>query len=178
MRHSRSGFTLIEMILVMTLLVVGVSIIAPHLDGFFRGRTLKSETNQMLSLTRTAQSRAVSGGVPMVMWFDSSTQKYGIEEEPGYNDKDPNAVEFKLDENLQLEIADGDSMATTPGATETDPERTGLPQIIFLPDGTIADNSPPTIKVKMRDDNGDRSSLSLTQTRDRSQYEIATPTQQ
>ena len=46
-RAPSDGFTLIEMILVMALLVVAVSFVAPQLSGFFRGRTLKSEGKQI-----------------------------------------------------------------------------------------------------------------------------------
>jgi prepilin-type N-terminal cleavage/methylation domain-containing protein len=173
-RHSSSrGFTLVEMILVMALLVIAVSFVAPRLGGFFRGRTLKSEARQIVSLMHEGQSRAVSAGVPMVLWFDTKEQKYGLEEEPGYADKDPDAVEFKLNENLQLEIPESDPGITTPGDQPTDPARAGLPQINFLPDGTIAETSPQTVKIVDHDSD---STVSLTQTRDRSQYEIATTT--
>ena len=46
----------------------------------------------------------------------------------------------------------------------------GLPQINFLPDGTLLETSPATIKIV--DESGP--SLSLIQSRDRVQYEIAT----
>ena len=173
-RHS-SGFTLIEMILVLALLVIAVSFVAPHLSGFFRGRTLNSEGRQVIALMHQAQSRAVSGGVPIVLWFDAKEQKYGLEEEPGYSDKDPDAVEFKLNENLQFDIPDDASSAAPTGETSADPARDGLPQISFLPDGTLSETSPQTIKIVDHDRNA---TLSLTQTRDRNQYEIATTTQQ
>ena len=169
------GFTLIEMILVMALLVIAVSFVAPQLSGFFRGRTLKSEARQIISLMHEGQSRAVSGGVPMVLWFDAKEQKYGLEEEPGYADKDPDAVEFKLDDNLQLEIPQDDPSATSQMTTTgADTARAGLPQINFLPDGSIADTSPQTVRIVSRSG----ATLSLTQTRDRSQYEITTTTNQ
>jgi prepilin-type N-terminal cleavage/methylation domain-containing protein len=171
-----AGFTLVEMILVMALLVVAVSFIAPHLSGFFRGRTLKSEGNQIISLMHAGQSRAVSAGVPMVLWFDPKEQKYGLEEEPGYADKDPDAVEFKLNENLKIEVPEDDpSVAVQAGSsTGADTARAGLPQINFLPDGSIAETSPRTIKITDQDG----PTLSLTQTRDRNQYEIATTTEE
>jgi len=169
------GFTLIEMILVMALLVIAVSFVAPQLSGFFRGRTLKSEARQIISLMHEGQSRAVSGGVPMVLWFDTKEQKYGLEEEPGYADKDPDAVEFKLEDNLQLEIPQDDPSATSQMTTAgADTARAGLPQINFLPDGSIADTSPQTVRIVSRSG----ATLSLTQTRDRSQYEITTTTNQ
>ena len=164
-----------EMILVMALLVIAVSLVAPHLSGFFRGRILNSEARQMMALMHQGQSRAVSAGMPMVMWFDSSQQKYGLEEEPGYADKDPDAVEFKLDESLTLEIpADDPSQNSMNDTTSKDPERAGLPQITFLPDGTIADTSPRTVNIKDPSNN----TISLTQTHDRNDYEIATTNSQ
>jgi prepilin-type N-terminal cleavage/methylation domain-containing protein len=172
-RRSSSGFTLIEMILVMAVLVIAVSFVAPHLSGFFRGRTLKSEGQQVIALMHQGQSRAVSGGVPIVLWFDAKAQKYGLEEEPGYNDKDPDAVEFKLNENLQIEVPDNDAGSAAATDTSADPARAGLPQITFLSDGTIAETSPQTVKIVDQDANA---TLSLTQTRDRNQYEIATTT--
>src|SRR5207253_10956500 len=45
----RSGFTLIELILVMTILTIAVSLTAPALANFFRGRTLDSEARRLLA---------------------------------------------------------------------------------------------------------------------------------
>src|SRR5690348_10362592 len=47
-----SAFTLMELILVMTVLAVAVALTAPALAGFFRGRTLDSEARRLLSMTR------------------------------------------------------------------------------------------------------------------------------
>src|SRR5438067_839751 len=69
-RSQGQGFTLIELILVMTVLVIAVSITAPALSSFFRARTLDSEARRLLSLTRHGQSRAVAEGVPMELWID------------------------------------------------------------------------------------------------------------
>jgi type II secretion system protein H len=171
-RHS-SGFTLIELILVMALLVIAVSLVAPHLSGFARGRALNSEAKQILALMHEGQSRAVSAGVPMVLWFDTDKGKYGLEEEPGYVDKDPNAVEYELNENLKIEVPDYDSTAAALTSTARDTERQGLPQITFLSDGTVAEGSPATVRIV--DTAGP--SVSLTQSRDRNQYEIKTPQQ-
>lgn len=178
LRHGRvlrlsSGFTLIELILVMALLIVAVSLVTPELRGFFRGRTVKSEAGQIISLMHEGQSKAVSGGVPMVLWFDASKKKYGLEEEPGYVDKDPNAVEFDLNENLKIEVPDFDSTTASLNGTSRDSQREGLPQIVFLSDGTIADGSPRT--VRLIDDEGPM--LALTQSRNRNQYEISSNSQ-
>ncbi|MCX6930914.1 MAG: prepilin-type N-terminal cleavage/methylation domain-containing protein, partial [Verrucomicrobia bacterium] len=66
--HAPSAFTLIELILVMALLTIVISLTAPSLSKFFRGRTLDSEARRLLALTRSGQSRAVSEGMPMDLW--------------------------------------------------------------------------------------------------------------
>jgi len=162
------GFTLIELILVLAVIVIGVSFISPHLAGFFRGRTMQSEARQMISMAHAAQSRAVSGGVPVILWFDKDKNTYGFEEESGYTDKDPKADEYMLNENLKIEIPEDDN-ATTQPTVESDDPHMNLPHITFLPDGTVADGSPRTIKLV--DNNGP--TLSVTQSKDRNQYEVA-----
>jgi prepilin-type N-terminal cleavage/methylation domain-containing protein len=166
------AFTLVELILVMALLVIGVSFISPQLGGFFRGRTLNSEARQIISMAHAAQSRAVSGGVPVILWIDKDKNSYGIQEEPGYTDKDPKAEEYAVNENLKIEIPDDDTIAQ-PTEMSSDPHM-NLPHVTFLPDGTIADGSPKTITLV--DNNGPK--VSVTQSRDRSQYEIATTQEQ
>src|SRR6266404_5112384 len=66
-----TAFTLIELIVVMTLLVVVIGIALPTLGNFFRGRTLDSEARRLLALTRQGQSRAVSEGLPVLLWVDA-----------------------------------------------------------------------------------------------------------
>src|SRR5262249_21799177 len=85
-RHSAlsertRGFTLIELMLVMALLAVVLAVSAPSLSKFFKGRTLDSEARRFVSLTRYGQSRAVSEGVPMMLWIDPKERTYGLQEE-------------------------------------------------------------------------------------------------
>src|SRR5438067_3213545 len=92
---SPSGaFTLIELILVMTVLTIAVSLSAPALANFFRGRSLDSEARRLLALTRQGQSRAVSEGIPMELWLDPANSAYGLEAQPGYEPNDSKAVSF------------------------------------------------------------------------------------
>ena len=58
---SASAFTLIELILVMAILTMAVSVTAPTLANFFRGRTLDAEARRLLAMTRGGQNRAVRG---------------------------------------------------------------------------------------------------------------------
>src|SRR5207248_10972163 len=103
MSHG-GAFTLIELVLVMTILLIVFSVALPSLKGFFRGRNLDSEARRFLSLTRYAQSRAVSEGVPMVLWIDTRRGAYGLQQQAGYTDGDSNAARFALSEELREEV--------------------------------------------------------------------------
>jgi prepilin-type N-terminal cleavage/methylation domain-containing protein len=178
-QHS-PAFTLIELILVMAILVMMVSITAPTLSHFFRGRTLNSEARRVLALTRSGQSRAVSEGLPMDLWVDAEQGTFGLEAEPSYETSDSKAVDFTLDGGLRLELKPVVAAATTmntlnPGqraSTASVPRvnlvHANLPTIRFLPDGSISETSPQELRLTDRDG----ASLWVRQSRDRVNYEI------
>lgn len=134
----RGGFTLIELILVLTLLAVLTSLAAPSLSSFFRGRALDSEARQLLSLTHAAQNRAVSEGFPMLLWVDSQGHDYGVVEEASAQKADPKAEEFAFDEQLQIEAV---------GASPLPVNGRSLPAIRFLPDGAIDEASASKVRL-------------------------------
>ena len=176
LRLTRCAFTLIELILVMTVLTIAVAIAAPALANFFRGRTLDSEARRLLALTRHGQSRAVSEGLPMELWFDTATGAYGLEAEPSYEPNDAKAVNFTLDKDMQLEIptANPGSSGNTAGAgiatgvPQLRSNHPNLPAIRFLPDGTLTESSPQTLRLTGRDG----SSIWLVLSRNHLSYEI------
>jgi prepilin-type N-terminal cleavage/methylation domain-containing protein len=170
---TRSAFTLIELIIVMTLLVVVISVSAPSLAGFFRGRAVDAEARRMLSLTRLGQSRAAAEGVPMILWVDTAEKKYGLEEDSSFTDNDTKAVEYKIDGNVTVEIGANDTRAaftanTLFGSLQSSSKHGSLPQIRFQPDGTVDDVSRETFRLM--DQNG--GSLWLTVSSNRMNYEI------
>jgi type II secretion system protein H len=150
--HSNRAFTLMELLLVLALLAMAVAIAAPSLSRFFRGRALDSEARRMLSLTRYGQSRAVSEGVPMLMWFRPEQNAYGLQAETTYTDTDTKAVEYQLDSDLQMELA---AAITNPSAPwKITAEIAGnQPVIRFTPDGFIADTSPAWVCLKVAREN-------------------------
>jgi prepilin-type N-terminal cleavage/methylation domain-containing protein len=181
-KRRQDAFTLIELILVMTMLAVVMALAAPTLSQFFRGRTLDSEARRFLSLTHYAQSRAVSEGVPMLLWIDVEEGIYGLEEEPGYTDGDLQAMDFEVGRDLRIEVLEnpgglgiagggfggsgfgsiGSALAGSGGRTVT---------IRFLPDGTISETSPKDILIW----EGETRSVWIAQSRYGTHYAIQDP---
>ena len=176
---TQGAFTLVELLLVMAILVVVIGLALPSLSGFFHGRNLDSEARRLLALMRRAQSRAVFEGVPMRLWVDGKNRSYGLEEEPGYADLDTKAVEFTVHEDLGLEFTNPKPAPLTAAATTAreaakallaksrSPHR-NLPALRFLPDGSLDENNPASLRVFDR--NGGE--LWLSQSDDRLNYEI------
>ena len=79
-RRPRAAFTLIELIFVLALLAICATFVAASLGSFFRGRALNFEARRLLSLTHYGHTRAVSEGVPVVLWISAKDSTYGLTE--------------------------------------------------------------------------------------------------
>lgn len=171
---GRAAFTLIELILVMAIVVVAISITAPRMANFFRGRTLDSETRRLLALTHSGQSRAISEGIPTRLQFDIPNHTYRLQQDPGWSDRDPKALEFSCDPDLQIDVvqANNPRSATSrrrlPDTVQARGNPRNLPEIRFLPDGSIDDTSPRALHLQ--DKNG--ASLWLAEATNHLSYEI------
>lgn len=180
------GFTLVELLLVLALLLMVLGFAAPTLARFFRGRDLDAEALRFLALTRYGQSRAVSEGVPMVLWVDPEQRRYGLEAEYSYEDQDERAQEFALADGLELEVAE----ALTPEA-RTEPPPTLAPEaaspgsqrprslkdvywIRFTPEGFLAETSPAWVAFRQIREGEPETALWVAPSRNRLRYEIHT----
>jgi type II secretion system protein H len=139
----RRGFTLIELILVMALLVIIVSIAAPAMAKFIRGRALDSEARRLAALMHAGQSRAVSEGMPMMLWIDEKAGTYGMEAETSGQNGDPKAENLAADALLKIGVIN-----TGTGGQAT---FNNLPAVKFLPDGTVDETSPQTVALQDAD---------------------------
>ena len=158
--RRRCAFTLIELVLVMGLLVVAVCMVAPRFSDFVRGRALDSEARRLLALSDAGESRAVSEGMPMVLWFNQKQNTCGLEAETPPKGGDTKA------ENLSI----SESVAVTPVNTGASSLTTfnHLPAIRFLPDGTVDEGSPRTVHLTEGSD-----SLWMVELQNRTGYEIS-----
>jgi prepilin-type N-terminal cleavage/methylation domain-containing protein len=177
---AQSAFTLIELILVMAILTMAVSLTAPTLASFFRGRTLDSEARRLLALTHGGQNRAMAEGIPIDLWIDTSKGIVGLDAEPSFEKDDPKAVEFNIDSGLQIEVIkpvvvtptrmmlSSRQVTSTASVARINLTHPSVPTIRFLPDGTISESSPQKLRLSGRDDR----SLWVVLSQDKLSYEI------
>src|SRR5215813_11886971 len=168
------AFTMIELILVMAVVVVAISITAPKLANFFRGRTLDSEARRLLALTHSGQHRAISEGIPTRLQFDILNHHYQLRQDPGWSERDPKALEFSFDQDLEIEVVHANdlrkhsSFSRLSGTLQSKANPRDLPEIRFLPDGSIDETSPEALHLQGK--NG--ASLWLAQATNHLSYEI------
>jgi Tfp pilus assembly protein FimT len=159
-RQNLYAFTLVELILVMVLLVVALSLVAPSMSGFTRGRALDSESRRLLAIMHAGQARAVSEGMPMVLWINERQNGYGLEEETPGKNGDTDAEDYTSDDNVKVAVMNLNGSGTT---------FKNLPAIRFLADGMVDENSPQALKLT----GSTGGELWLLESADRRGYEIS-----
>jgi Tfp pilus assembly protein FimT len=164
----------------MAMLLIVLSLTAPSLSVFFRGRVLDSEARRFMTLTRYGQSRAVSEGVPMVLWINAQQKRYGLEAEFTSAAYDSKSVDYPMSEDLEIEVEAGQAQLQT--QVQSPFEQTpamaarNRSQIRFTPDGFISDSSPRSVRLRNAPRDGTIAAASdtlwISQTRNRLSYEV------
>ena len=157
----------------MALLAIVISISAPSLSRFFQGRNLDSEVKRFMALTRLAQSRAVSEGVPMVLWLETKQRAYGLNADKTFVEEDSKAEQFRVDESLEVEVMHSPSALAVIQASQFKNEKLDTAELYtlrFNPDGFVSPGSPEAIGFRQAE-NGE---LWVGQSRNRLHYEIYT----
>lgn len=152
----------------MVLLLIVASMVAPRMSSFFRGRALSAEAQRMLSLIHYAQSRAVSEGVPVLLWIDPASSTYGIEVQTGHVGDETRPHVFTAEPTLALEAV----TAAEALVSEQEDELLGLPEnvaaIRFNPDGFFEEGGVQKIIIRQ----GEEGALEIAPTANRLGYEI------
>ncbi len=147
--RPRAAFTLIELIVVMTMMVIVLGLVFPSLKGFFHGRVLENEAGRFLALTRYGQSRAISEGLPMELWVNSRLGTYGLQAQSGFTESQDGLISYPVDSDVEVSVSAPPSIASLTRSnywTQATPNATiALPTIRFQPDGFISESSPQTV---------------------------------
>jgi Tfp pilus assembly protein FimT len=151
-RNNARAFTLIELILVMTIMIMAVGVVFPSLKGFIHGRNLENEAGQFLSLTRYGQSRAIAEGTPVDLWINPVKAAYGLQSVSGYTETRTNPIVYQVDDSVQMTVSTPPSLLTRSNYWTLASAQIGaMTRIRFQPDGYISEHSPEFIYFRQPD---------------------------
>ncbi len=102
--RSAPGFSLVELVIVMALLAICAALTVPSLARSVRARYLKDEAARFLAATEYGRNEAVSQGVPMIVWIDPTTHRFGVEPKAGYDSAAGRDRDFAVHADLRFEI--------------------------------------------------------------------------
>ena len=154
------AFTLLELIFVMALLAAILAFSAPSLARSLRERHLEDEATRFLALTEHARNEAISRGIPMTIWLESQTGRFGIAPAEGFDDGAARGREYTLGGDIQMEVLAGVSARVAASA------------IIFGPEGTLDPQSVESVRMRDRFN----ATLRIGRTEDSWGYEIVKET--
>lgn len=128
--RTPSGFTLVELILVLALLATIMAVAAPMLSRSVRERRLEQEAARVVALTEYGRGEAISQGVPMVLWIDSETGRYGLEPKTAYAAIENRRREYTLENDIRFDRVVGAKSDRGMDVAEFSPEGTPEPSSI------------------------------------------------
>jgi prepilin-type N-terminal cleavage/methylation domain-containing protein len=166
---GRAAFTLVELILVMTIMTILLSVVFPNLKGFFQGRNLDNEAMQFLALTRYGQNRAVAEGVPVELWVNPKEGSYGLGLVSGYGIKETKPITYTVDSSVKISVSTPPTILVRSNYfTPAKGQFGAMAKIRFQPDGFISDASPENIYLRQ----GQNSQVWIAEAPTHMEYEI------
>ena len=149
---SESGFTLIELILVMIVVFTLATVVAPRFSDFFPSFQVRKSTDQLMAWARKARADAALTGTRQRLFLDVTNRKYWIEVE-SRPIKDPGKF-VKLSGTWNPETLPESVVFETVEGAESDSGSGTLKYVEFRPDGTSSEAT-----VTISNDVGDRQVL-------------------
>ena len=147
-RRGRAGFTLIELMVVITIIGIVTAMMIPEMKGSFQDALLRSTSRELINAFDLAYSRAVSLNQTRRVRIDEKTGRYLVEKrvtENGQDDfvpaDDVPGGKGELDPRIAIEFRQPDESVSEPGARpDVAVADAGSPAvgvaIAFYPDGT------------------------------------------
>lgn len=154
MQRRRSGFTLVELILVMIVIFTVATVVAPRFSEFFPSYQVRKTTEHLFSWARKARADAAMTGIRQRLVFDSKNKKFWIEYE-ARPVKEPGRFVLLSGAWGEEALPDGVEFESLEG-TETSSTNGELKYVEFRPDGTCSDAT-----LVVSNDSGDRHTLRI-----------------
>ena len=164
--RSRSGFTLVELMVVVLIIGVMTALMIPEMKGSFQDTLLRSTGREMINVFELAGSRAVSLNQVRRVRLEDGSGRYVVERQvpQGTGDEfvpvdDVPGARGKIDERVTLEFQRADEPADekkAPAAGVGERNDASGTAIAFYPDGTADGGS-----LMLRDRQGYRLQLRI-----------------
>jgi len=154
-RRTRSAFTILEMLLVMTVIVMAAGIIVASIDGMQEAYRLPRAADDLRGVLAGLRARAMDEATTFEFSFEPDSSKYKVRKAggdaggshgaPSEHDLDPTSrIEFDQDEiigehdlpaGLSLLQGRGDGSRTTASNQNGDQKNSQRMTLRFMPDG-------------------------------------------
>lgn len=156
-RRGEGGFTLVELILVMIVVLTLATVVAPRFSDFFPNLQVRKSTDHLMAWARKARADAALTGARQRLLLDVPNRKFWIEYE-ARPIKEPGKF-VKLSGAWTVETLPEAVIFETVEGAETDPGSSALRYVEFRPDGTSSEAT-----VTISNDVGDRQVLRVEAT--------------
>jgi type II secretion system protein H len=167
-QRQPTGFTLVELMVVLALIGVMTAMIVPEMRGTYSDAVLRAGCRELVSVCSIASSRAVSFNQPHRVRVNAARRTFRVERRIGRQRPGSDAefvpvhevpgCEGRLDERitvrLRLSARDPAAEAGESGVGEGADAAGGVEDVMFYPDGT-ADG----VEIQLRDREGFRRTL-------------------
>ncbi len=118
MPHSHKGFTLVELLIVLVIMVLGVSLIGPNISSGSDRANLKAASRDLKSALRYARGQALMTQTEITVTLDLATNHYKI--------NSPHQKNYQLVQSIEITLR----------TAQTDIESDQQGSIRFFPDGS------------------------------------------
>ncbi len=116
---TSSGYTLLELVLVLAIIATALASVAPSFTGFLKGRKTDEAAMRFVALTHWARSQAISDGTSYQITLDTQAGKWwvSVEDDDSFTDiTGPIGRVYTAGEGVQIEtgipLVDGKRVIT------------------------------------------------------------------
>jgi prepilin-type N-terminal cleavage/methylation domain-containing protein len=142
-RTRRPAFTLFEIVLVVAIIGIFAAISAPSIQGMYGYYKLTAATDQLRAAWATGRARAIEEARPyrFIAHMGQSTYQLVPESPNGSTGSPTPAGPMGPGSMLSGSLPGGVTFGVAPGGSG------GLPNVIFMPDGTASEDVAITLRV-------------------------------
>ena len=146
---KNKGFSLVEMIVVLVLIGVSISLLAPSLSRFSKGIELKATVKKISAILRYCRSEAINKGRVYQVFFDSESREVKVQPMAPSEEKEGEAKNADKGFPKIYSVPAGVNLKEV--KTESPESSSDLPTIEFYPNGS---SNGGTILLDMEDHHG------------------------